>query len=262
MNFPHYKQEVLALTMRWVRRLSREKFSMLFTLVQPMLFWLIFFGSLFQQAAKMPLLENAPNYMSFLAGGVVVMTVLNNGLAGGVDLLFDKENGFLERMMSTPIHRTSVILSRYLFVMAITSMQILVILGIAFLFGVEPVTKLPGIALILVIGMLFGIGLTAISMAMAFSVKSHGDFFSMLGFLSLPMIFLSSALVPLSAMPGWMQALAFLNPMTWVIDAVRPLIITGWETAIPQVALALMILVIFDAICLYGGAKAFRRAIG
>ena len=110
--------------------------------------------------------------------------------------------------------------------------------------------------------MLFGVGLTAISMAMAFSVKSHGDFFSMLGFLSLPMIFLSSALVPVSAMPGWMQALAFLNPMTWVIDAVRPLIITGWEAAIPQVALALIILVIFDAICLYGGAKAFRRAIG
>jgi len=261
MNFPHYKQEVLALTMRWVRRLSREKFSMLFTLVQPMLFWLIFFGNLFQRAADIQVLQ-APNYMSFLAGGVVVMTVLNNGLAGGVDLLFDKENGFLERMMSTPIHRTSVILSRYLFVMTITGMQILVILGIAFLFGVRPETGLLGVTLILAIGMLFGVGLTAISMAMAFSVKSHGDFFSMLGFLSLPMIFLSSALVPLSAMPGWMQALAFLNPMTWVIDAVRPLIITGWETAIPQVALALMILVIFDAICLYGGAKAFRRAVG
>jgi len=264
MNFPHYKQEVLALTMRWVRRLSREKFSMLFTLVQPMLFWLIFFGSLFEQAAKpaMPLLENAPNYMSFLAGGVVVMTVLNNGLAGGVDLLFDKENGFLERMISTPIHRTSIILSRYLFVMSITGMQILVILGIAFLFGVRLETELLGVALILFIGMLFGVGLTAISMAMAFSVKSHGDFFSMLGFLSLPMIFLSSALVPLSAMPSWMQALASLNPMTWVIDAVRPLIITGWEVAIPQVILALIILVIFDAVCLYGGAKAFRRAIG
>ena len=261
MNFPHYKQEVLALTMRWVRRLSREKFSMLFTLVQPMLFWLIFFGNLFQRAADIQVLQ-APNYMSFLAGGVVVMTVLNNGLAGGVDLLFDKENGFLERMMSTPIHRTSIILSRFLFVMSITGMQILVILGIAFLFGVRLETELLGVALILFIGMLFGVGLTAISMAMAFSVKSHGDFFSMLGFLSLPMIFLSSALVPLSAMPGWMQALAFLNPMTWVIDAVRPLIITGWETAIPQVALALMILVIFDAICLYGGAKAFRRAVG
>ena len=52
------------------------------------------------------------------------MTVLNNGLAGGIDLLFDKENGFLERLMSTPIKRSSIILSRFLFVMAITGMQI------------------------------------------------------------------------------------------------------------------------------------------
>jgi hypothetical protein len=97
-------QEVLALTNRWVKRLSREKFSMLFTLAQPMIFWLIFFGNLFQRAADIQLLQ-APNYMSFLAAGVVVMTVLNNGLAGGIDLLFDKENGFLERLMSTPRNR-------------------------------------------------------------------------------------------------------------------------------------------------------------
>ena len=254
-------QEVLALTNRWVKRLSREKFSMLFTLVQPMLFWLIFFGSLFQRAADVEVVQ-APNYISFLAAGVVVMTVLNNGLAGGVDLLFDKENGFLERLMATPIRRSSVILSRFLFVMAITAMQILVILGVAFFFDVRPETGLLGIAVILFIGMLFGVGLTAISMAMAFSVKSHGDFFSVLGFLSLPMIFLSSALVPLSAMPGWMQALASLNPMTWVIDAVRPLILTGWEAAVPQVMIAIGVLIVFDALCLYGGAKAFRRTVG
>ena len=254
-------QEVLALTMRWVRRLSREKFSMLFTLVQPMLFWLIFFGNLFQRAADIQVVQ-APNYMSFLAAGVVVMTVLNNGLAGGVDLLFDKENGFLERLMATPIRRTSVILSRFLFVMAITGMQILVILAVAFFFDVRPETGLMGIAVILFIGMMFGIGLTAISMAMAFSVKSHGDFFSVLGFLSLPMIFLSSALVPLSAMPGWMKTLAWINPMTWVIDAVRPLIISGWSEAIPQVMIAVGVLLVFDAVCLYGGARAFRRAVG
>jgi len=79
-----YWQEIRALMMRWVRRLSREKFSMLFTLVQPMLFWLIFFGNLFQRAADTQVTQ-APNYISFLAAGVVVMTVLNNGLAGGVD---------------------------------------------------------------------------------------------------------------------------------------------------------------------------------
>src|SRR3954468_19374798 len=103
-----YKQEIGALTMRWVKRLSREKFSMLFTLVQPMLFWLIFFGNLFQRAADVQVTQ-APDYISFLTAGVVFITVPNNGLAGGVDLLVDKENGFLERLMTTPIHRTSVI---------------------------------------------------------------------------------------------------------------------------------------------------------
>jgi ABC-2 type transport system permease protein len=254
-------QEIGALTMRWVLRLSREKFSMLFTLMQPMIFWLIFFGSLFERAADVRIVQ-APNYMSFLAAGVVVMTVLNNGLSGGIDLLFDKENGFLERLMSTPIRRTSVILSRFLFVTTITSLQVLVILGVAYLFGVRPATGLLGIAIILVIGMLFGVGLTAISMAMAFTVKSHGDFFSVLGFLSLPMIFLSSALVPLSAMPSWMSVVAVLNPMTWAIDAVRPLILSGWAAALPKVGIVVVIMLAFDAICLYGGARAFRRALG
>jgi ABC-2 type transport system permease protein len=256
-----YWQEISALTMRWVKRLSREKFSMLFTLVQPMLFWLIFFGNLFQRATDTQVVQ-APNYISFLAAGVVVMTVLNNGLAGGVDLLFDKENGFLERLMSTPIHRSSVILSRFIFVMTITCLQVLVILGVAALFGVRPATGWLGISVILLISILFGVGLTAISMAMAFSVKSHGDFFSVLGFLSLPMIFLSSALVPLVAMPGWMQALALFNPMTWAIDAVRPLILSGWAEALPRVGMVIVIMLMFDALCLYGSTRAFRRAMG
>jgi ABC-2 type transport system permease protein len=256
-----YLQEVGALTMRWVRRLSRERFSMLFTLVQPMLFWLIFFGNLFQRAADTQIVQ-APNYISFLAAGVVVMTVLNNGLAGGVDLLFDKENGFLERLLSTPISRTSVIVSRFLFVMAITSLQVLVILGVASLFGVRPATGWPGVAVIVLIGLIFGIGLTAISMGLAFSVKSHGDFFSVLGFLSLPLIFLSSALVPLEAMPAWMRVLAFFNPMTWAIDAVRPLILSGWSEALPRVGMVILIMVIFDLLCLYASTRAFRRAMG
>ncbi|MEK6618627.1 MAG: ABC transporter permease, partial [Nitrospirota bacterium] len=133
---------------------------------------------------------------------------------------------------------------------------------VASLFGVRPATGLLGVAGILLLGMRVGIGLPAISMAMAFSVKSHGDFFSVLGFLSLPMIFLSSALVPLAAMPAWMSMLARFNPMTWAIDAVRPLILSGWAEALPRVGMVVVIMVAFDVLCLYGSARAFRRAMG
>jgi ABC-2 type transport system permease protein len=76
------------------------------------------------------------------------------------------------------------------------------------------------------------------------------------------MIFLSSALVPLVAMPGWMQALALFNPMTWAIDAVRPLILSGWAEALPRVGMVIVIMLMFDALCLYGSTRAFRRAMG
>ena len=88
-----YWQEISALTMRWVRRLSREKFSMLFTLVQPMLFWLIFFGNLFQKVADGQVTQ-APDYISFLTAGVVIMTVLNNELAGGWICCSTRRTGF------------------------------------------------------------------------------------------------------------------------------------------------------------------------
>ena len=144
----------------------------------------------------------------------------------------------------------------------ITSLQVLVILGVAYLFGVHPVTGFGGVVVIILIGLLFGVGLTAISMALAFSVKSHGDFFSMLGFLSLPMIFLSTALVPLAAMPAWMAFLARLNPMTWAIDAVRPLILSGWAAALPKIGIVVIVMTVFDSICLFGAARAFRRTLG
>src|SRR5437773_11955365 len=97
-----YLQEVGALTMRWVKRLSREKFSMVFTLFQPMVFWLIFFGNLFQRTAKAEGVQ-APSYIAFLAAGVVGMTILNNRLGGGADPLVDKGNGCLERQLSAPV---------------------------------------------------------------------------------------------------------------------------------------------------------------
>src|SRR2546426_5337828 len=123
-----YLQEVGALTMRWVRRLSREKFSMVFTLFQPMVFWLIFFGNLFQRTANAEVVQ-APSYIAFLAAGVVVMTILNNGLAGGADLLFDKEKGLFGRLMSPPISPTSLVINPVLFVMTLTPPPVPVIPG-------------------------------------------------------------------------------------------------------------------------------------
>jgi ABC-2 type transport system permease protein len=253
-------QETTALTMRSVKRLSRERISMVFGLIQPMLFWLILFGNLFQKTAQIPGFQ-APNYITFLTAGVVIMTVLNSGLSGGVDLLFDKESGFLERLLSAPISRNSLIYSRFIFVMGITSVQILVILLVAFLvFGVYPHSGLLGMAFIMLVGLLFGLGLIAISLTLAFAIKGHGNFFALMGFLTLPLIFLSTALVPSQAMPGWMAFVTQLNPMTYAIEAVRELILGGWFWA--DILKVLVVLVVFDAVSIGLSSRIFHRQVG
>src|SRR2546421_12028980 len=98
-----YLQEVGALTMRWVKRLSREKFSMVFTLFQPMVFWLIFFGNLFQRTANAEVVQ-APSYIAFLAAGAVGVASLNKQLPGRSDHLFHKDHALLEQLIHPPMH--------------------------------------------------------------------------------------------------------------------------------------------------------------
>ncbi|HEY4485263.1 MAG TPA: ABC transporter permease [Nitrospiria bacterium] len=253
-------QETMALTLRSFRRLSRERVSMVFGLIQPMLFWLILFGSLFEKTAQVSTFRG-PDYITFLTAGVVVMTVLNSGLSGGVDLLFDRESGFLERLLSAPISRNALIFSRFLFVMTITTVQILLILLVAFLlYGVYPQSGAAGLFLILVVGLFFGLGLIAISLALAFAIKGHGNFFALMGFLTLPLIFLSSALVPLEAMPSWMGFLAQFNPMTYAIEAVRDLVIGAWNPI--ALARVFAVLIAFDAVSVWLSTRAFHRQLG
>lgn len=248
-----YWQETKALTRRWFQRLARERMSLIFGLFQPML-WLLLFGNSFKNATTME------NYLAFVTAGVVVMTVLNSGLAGGVDLIFDRETGFLDRLLVAPISRSSIIVSRFLFVMALSAVQILIILATALFLQVVPITGLPGVLVILVVGVLLGIGLTALSLGLAFSISSHSGFFSLLGFLTLPLIFVSSALVSVDQMPAWLRVIALLNPMTWTIDAVRSLIMTGWFW--PRLVEIITALIIFDLVCVAAGSRVLRRAMG
>jgi ABC-2 type transport system permease protein len=251
-------QETSALTRRWFQRMMRERMTLIFGLFQPML-WLLLFGSSFKNAT-LPQAFGTDNYFAFMTAGVVVMTVLNSGFAGGVDLIFDRETGFLDRLLAAPISRSSIIVSRFLFVMVLSSLQILVILGTALVLHVVPVTGIGGTAVILVVGVLLGVGLTALSLGLAFKISSHSGFFSLIGFITLPLIFISSALVSLDTMPVWLRAVAMLNPMTWTIDAVRSLILQGWMWR--QLAAILTALVLFDVACLYLSSLVLRRAMG
>ena len=249
-----FAQATLALTKRWWWRLKRTPMSIVVAVLQPAL-WLLLFGHLFAESGVVA----EYSYIAFMTAGVIVMTVFNGALNGGVEILFDRETGMLHRLLAAPIPRGAVLWSRFAFVLGLTTLQALVITLVAYLLGVRIATGLGGLVLVLGIGILLGIGITALSMALAFTFKNHAQWFSVIGFVSLPLLFASNALAPLEVMPPWLQIIARLNPMTYAIEGARQLILDGfnWVTTLSMSA----VLLLFAAAMMAVALSAMRRAL-
>lgn len=248
-----FVQETRAQLVRWLIHLRREPFSMAFNLLNPVIL-LIFMGGAFHGLAKD---LTGGDYRAYLLPGILALTSFGNSLAGGIPLLFDKENGSLLRLMSAPVSRASILVGRFLAVNINTMLQCLMILGLGLLFGIQIATGAGGVLALLVICLLLGFGLTVISLILAFVLENHGDFFAILGITALPVTFLSSAFVPLESLPTWMRFLAQINPMTYAIDAMRSLTLSGWNGN--TLAKMAIVLVLFDAAALWLGSRILRR---
>jgi ABC-2 type transport system permease protein len=240
-----FVQETLALTRRWIRRQRREMGSVVLGLLQPLV-WLLLFGNMFDRvAAWRPDAFGTSRYLEFQAAGIVAFTILGNALMGAVPLLFDRETGFLARLLVAPISRLSLLVSRFLYVVAFSLAQSLVILGCTAALGVKVQSGWAGVAGILATGALLCFGFTLLSMALAFVFPGHASFFAVVGFLMTPLLFLSDALMPLAAMPGWLAAVALANPLTHAVGIMRGLIV-GHLTA-ATAAGGVAALLVFDA---------------
>jgi ABC-2 type transport system permease protein len=124
-------REHRALCGRWAARLRREPLSVLALVAQPMV-WLLLFGHLFSRMANA---AAVPDYLQFMTAGAVAMTTFNACIAGGVELLFDRETGFLVRLLASPAHRLSIVTSRFGYPAALTTVQSLIILAAAYVTG-------------------------------------------------------------------------------------------------------------------------------
>ncbi|MBI2357530.1 MAG: ABC transporter permease [Deltaproteobacteria bacterium] len=248
-----FLRETKAQLVRWLIHTRREPFSMAFNLLNPVIL-LIFMGGAFQSLAKD---FTGGDYRAYLLPGVLALTAFGNSMAGGIPLLFDKENGFLLRLMSAPISRASILLARFLAVNLNTLLQCALILILGLLFGIQIATGLTGAVALLFISLLLGFGVTIVSLILAFVLENHGDFFAILGITALPLTFLSSAFVPLESLPGWMRLLAQVNPMTYAVDGMRTLALVGWNGSV--LAHMAIVLVIFDVAMFWVGNRVLRR---
>jgi ABC-2 type transport system permease protein len=206
-------------TARAVRALLRQPAFLVITLVQPVI-WLLLFGQLFKRVAEIPGFSTG-SYIAFLTPGVVVMTALFSSGWAGMGFIIDMERGVLNRFLVTPAPRGSLIAGNLGYLALTSVIQSLIIIGL----GLATGARFPGgpasLVALVVCAVLLAAAFGSFSNALALLLRSQESVISVAQLLVLPLSFLSSALMPENLLPGWIRGVARFNPVNWTVTAGR-----------------------------------------
>jgi ABC-2 type transport system permease protein len=225
-----FVQETLALTRRLFLQLQRRPSTLIAGIIQPLM-WLILFGALFENIPP-GLFGESQNYGQFLGAGVIVFTAFAGALNAGLPVMFDREFGFLNRLLVAPLaSRFSIVLASAIFIVTLSFIQTACIVTAGAFLG----AGLPGFGGLLAIALivlLLVFGVTALSLGLAFAMPGHVELIAVIFVTNLPLLFASTALAPLSFMPTWLQVVASLNPLSYAIEPIRYLYLhQNWSLA-------------------------------
>jgi len=207
---------IYILWLRQVKKYFRSRSRMIGSLGQPLLFLVVFgfgFGSTFAKAG-------GGNYIQFLAPGIILMSVLFTAIFSGIELIWDRQFGFLKETMVAPVSRLTIMLGRTLGGATVATIQGLIVFGLTLIVGFRPdnLYMLPvALLLVFMVAILF----TTLGTAIASMLEDMQGFQLIMNFLVMPIFFLSGALFPLSGAPAALQAVVKFDPLTYGVDAVR-----------------------------------------
>jgi ABC-2 type transport system permease protein len=234
---------VYILWQRQLKRFYRNKSRVIGSFAQPLLLLVAFgfgFGPVFEQAGQ-------GSYLQFLVPGIISMSVLFSSIFSGIELIWDKQFGFLKETLVAPVSRLNIMIGKVLGGATIAVMQGIIILLISLLFGF----KIYNIwfALLSVLAMLItAIIFTAIGTAIASKLTDMQGFQLLMNLLVMPLFFLSGALFPLNDLPKSISVITSLNPLTYAVDLIRYFLIGINSFSVVISIIILITLMIFSVV--------------
>jgi ABC-2 type transport system permease protein len=225
------------LTRRSVTALLRQPAFVLITLIQPAI-WLLLFGALFEKAVQIPGFgAGGRSYLEFLTPGVVGMTALFSAAWAGTVYIEDMNLGVMDRLLASPVRRGAMMNGTIAYQSITAVVQTAVIIGIAYLAGARFENAAVGIVLTFLAAVLLTIVFAALSNAIALLTRTQDSLIGISQLLSLPLAFLSSAIMNPSLAPGWVQTAARYNPLDWAVVVSREALSAApdWAAVWPRV---------------------------
>lgn len=226
------------------------------TLGWPLL-WIVTFGLGMEGIVNTDFL-GGENYLAFITPGIIALTALSGAVNSGMTLLEEKIKGLLREYFVAPIPRLSILFAATASSLVKTFIQSVIILLIALAFGARLETSPLALLGAFFFLLLFMSAFVGFSNGVAARSNSIGAYHTLLFVLNLPLLFLSNALYPLEAMPAWMQAFAYLNPTTYVVDGLRH---TLFANGIFPLWLNVLGLAIFTILCSWFGVRSFQQIL-
>jgi ABC-2 type transport system permease protein len=211
----------------WIRQLTRyvrSRSRMVASLGQPVLYLLALgfgFGPIFQKAGE-------GNYLQFLAPGVIGMTVLFTSMFSGIELIWDRQFGFLKETLVAPVPRILIMLGRTLGGATVAVLQGLIVIVVCSIAGFRPASW-AFVPVAFVYMALIGILFTALGTAVASLLSDFQGFQLVMNFLVMPIYFLSGALYPLKNAPAVLEAIARADPLAYGVDGLRGAFLGTWH---------------------------------
>lgn len=214
-----------AIYILWLRQLKRQyrsKSRVIGSIGQPILFLLALgfgFGPIFAKAG-------GGSYIDFIAPGIIAMGILFNAVFSGMEIIWDKQFGFLKETLVAPVSRTKIMIGRTLGGATVAVIQGIVVFLITLCVGFHPLS-FTGFLLALVFMFLIALLFTSIGTAIASVLEDMQGFSLIINFFIMPIFFLSGALFPLDGLPSVVAFLAHIDPLTFGVDAIRGTLVGG-----------------------------------
>jgi ABC-2 type transport system permease protein len=242
---------VYTIWLRNVKRYLRSRSRIIGSLGMP-LFFLLILGFGLNKVVTGP--HMGRGYVAFIVPGIVSMAVLFTSMFAGIQIIWDKQFGFLKETLVAPVSRLEIMLGQTLGGATTALLQGFIILILSLFLGVRPAGA-AGVAVAAGFMILIGLGFTALGIAMASRMEDMHGFQLIMNFVIFPIFGLSGALFPIGSLPGWVRSVTLVDPLTYGVEGIR-YGLSGAAQIAPLAALAG--LGVFTVLMVTVGAWLFR----
>lgn len=206
------------------RKLLHDPTELISRAVQPIL-WLGIFGEALSKVRAIP--TGGYTYLQFITPGILTQSVTFVAIFYGLYIIMDRDTGILQKMLVTPTTRLALVWGKMASAGLRGLSQAFIVFVFALILGVPLNITLLSILGVIIIVMLGAAVFTGISMIIASIVKTRERFMGVGQVITLPLFFASNAIYPISIMPGWLQVVATINPLSYMVDGLRSLMLPG-----------------------------------